>query len=798
MKKEKNGNISVITRITLSGAICFAALLVAGCNGPDSSQPDLAAVAYIAHGGFFTASGEPVEPTLERIRATQKHYIDLLKEAPKASAVPAELIFELVTDPIVANALYLDQLLLAVAPKKRAYWEGVNDATRLEYLVRLRGDEAPQMGETWHRGVPAEVAEKLEAAGVFVSVRVHNGGRVQASSGSSGDVVATPLVIDTEGDSYVAQCREEGVPIPNRVLDTSWDNLGQLTTRIGLSSTYDRAELWSYKSTSPTGTCLALSLSDDTKAPHLDLICLGTESGKACFFEGNENTPSRPEVGELFGGTALFGGICSDCHAGENSFIIHPDDPVFADLLMSDVQLMPLQWYEPLVQAGWPQNPGPMTSLGPVSEGQQKCTSCHVSGGAGRFPRVTELNGYCIEVVKYTVGDTMPPNGAEYHDFEDHGERIKQLCGMGDNGDFGPTNNTDDWKNVGAPTIATPIYECADVVGVQSLRLDGKVQLVVETANGAVKHDESRTVSNTSLEEFTIPGGLKKGDRVYASQLVDSTASPNSDTVVVRSYLDDYPDGVPKPSISPTVYECGERIAAHHLPGAQLKTWVDGAAPTPSEGGATGLSVAAASGPFQVGDQITLSQSLCGMESPASDPVTVIAAPRTLPAPTVSPLALYAGQVETVITALLPSTNLRVSEASFGVLENVTAWPMSWFAMKFYQTPFGPLQQGNVIKLQQELCGPSSEVTEITVQPCANLPAPTIVPAFDGDDFVILDQHVDGAVIRVWDASGEELGEGRGPDVDLGRSLSAGEQVNVTQEVFGCFSSEAYYTQVLN
>ena len=99
-------------------------------------------------------------------------------------------------------------------------------------------------------------------------------------------------------------------------------------------------------------------------------------------------------------------GTCSDCHAGENPYIVHPEKAPFIGLSNS---IASTGWHQPLVDASWPQNPGPTNLLDAVTS-TRTCDGCHTSGSAGRFPELsTELRGYCSAVLSSAVRETMPP-----------------------------------------------------------------------------------------------------------------------------------------------------------------------------------------------------------------------------------------------------------------------------------------------------------------------------------------------------------------------------------------------------
>jgi len=126
--------------------------------------------------------------------------------------------------------------------------------------------------------------------------------------------------------------------------------------------------------------------------------------------------------GTFIGGAALAnhpGGTCSDCHAGENPFSIHPGTALD---LGSALQVSGL-WYDPIIPAGWPENPSPINSPG-------VCATCHVAGGpGGRFPAVsTELSSYGNVVLANAINRTLPPGAAGSLSNDPHPIALPAMC----------------------------------------------------------------------------------------------------------------------------------------------------------------------------------------------------------------------------------------------------------------------------------------------------------------------------------------------------------------------------------
>jgi hypothetical protein len=186
------------------------------------------------------------------------------------------------------------------------------------------------------------------------------------------------------------------------------------------------AEIFTFESESPRGVCMALPRSAGNTIRLLGIICLGTYSSKSCFWDNQrnkqqfnipKNTPAP--LSEFAGGADLYlgsGGVCTDCHAGENPFVVHPRQPM--DL---GDKIIPRKWQQPLVHPEWPQNSGPTNILQGITlnPGEGSCLECPNRPPGMRFPEVsTALSQYCSIILRGAISTTMPPtspgNNASY------------------------------------------------------------------------------------------------------------------------------------------------------------------------------------------------------------------------------------------------------------------------------------------------------------------------------------------------------------------------------------------------
>jgi len=286
---------------------------------------------------------------------------------------------------------------------------------------------------------------------------------------------------------------------------------------------------------------------------------------------------------------------------------------------------------------------------------------------------------------------------------------------------------------------------------------------------------------------FAVPA-LRPGDRISARQKWHGILSAPSPTVIVRDWHVDYPGGLPAPTINPDlIYECADIIAVAHVPGAKVTVTVDGGSPV-TTGTATGWTgVWPGVRPFVVGNEFKAQIQMCPGEppSPWSAGVRAVPAPATIPPATFVPARIFAGQELISLTDLTNGshTKLMVSGMNAGGFTT----PISWFPNYDLKSAIGrALNLFDSVSARQGLCemGPITTIQQSS--PCTDLPAPRIEQAIPGARFVIVADSVPGARVRVYDASGAEIGDGSGSVILLSRPLVVGDMLTVVQQVGEC------------
>jgi len=766
-------------------------------NVPDQIDPHLV-VTTTGHGAFWTGEGRRVVPGKAEIRATQFDQIKRLLERAGASSVDWSTTPAFDGDDILRRSFYIERLIAATDARGGAAMYQVNGALRDRYLGTLLASRESDLTRPWPSAQPSRRA----------------GPRTRRQR----------LAITSSGAEYIQDCRDAGVPVPDVILDGAWTRQGTLQTDfVALPDT--TAELWSYESglEEPDGVCLALPRwKVDDVAAAFGVICLGRQSGASCYWDNpmGESFPRyQPvDIENFVGGTDLvgnMGGVCSDCHAGRNPFVVHPDGPAFKHLRVTDqVDLNPVTWHDPLVDGAWPQNPPPIRELGPVSNAfagypQQSCNNCHTGRVAGRFPPVRrkptgEMSDYCNVVIRNAIPDniidgppldidpltdswTMPPAGNIPEHFAQNADWLWREC----DGAFDAGTTTSNIPNpdvtLSPPRVVRPLYACTEGVAVDVMR-GADVTVTVAGTEYLIEDAEHSRI------DLGVPP-LEEGQAVSARQVYQG-AETQSDTAYVRSYRDDYPDGLPAPEIGPvTVYECAYTIGVSGVPRAKVEASADGTSGPETTTSPYGYAVAEAPGQITLNQELTATQRLCKDVSPPSAPVRSRQAPSVMPKPVMD--EVY-GKSTVHVTSWLEGAQGNISERSVGQLATIDSWPWNSYRTNIEYALGREIMAGDEFTATGGLPSPCAvqEQSDPTVaKDCSELGAPEIATPMPGDDFVLVIEAASDAVIDVW-ANGDHVGEGMGNVIMLSRALNSGETVLARQSVGECHSSSGYQVQV--
>lgn len=415
--------------MTAAAAIFLIALLVMLAPRPVHAQ-DEEPIAYVGHGAFFDRRGRQIVPTAEFVAQAQAWYRQRLLAALGDNQRGAFAVFErrlregLDTDGqarLVVEQRLLDWLV-ARAPRTVAYGRMRAKLNTLASQLRFRlprRDNLDELRRVEDFRLDPRIEERLRQPDLAI------GGPAF-------------LVTTNAGQDYLDECASHDVPIPPSINDlgpTKWRSMGFIPqAEQFIVST--PAEVRVYED--GDGMCIALPRYNNAQTMvNLDgVICLSRTTSKVCFWDNSMNNgpnfsfPAGQQIpigvpnlavdpaGRYQAGGAeieFADGVCTDCHAGENPYIIHPNADLGGGYLMgqlaADFPTFGPSRYDPIVGASWPQNQ--LSHAEPLVP--PGCVGCHrqpsAGGTAGRFPHLsTELNGsYCGTILQNAINRTMPP-----------------------------------------------------------------------------------------------------------------------------------------------------------------------------------------------------------------------------------------------------------------------------------------------------------------------------------------------------------------------------------------------------
>ena len=427
-------------KLTAALSVCLLAAILGVLWPQPARAQDREPIAAAGHGGFFGQDGRQIPLTLRFAAEAQTWYrnklLSGLTAAKKREFAAYEKRLRGGLKVAGQDALVLQhqalEWLLANTPSESLRLQTAGKVRALRYAMNWKLPEQDDL-KVVERREPftprPDVLKRLE------SLRI-----------KPADVMVRS-VTTSSGQAYLDECAAAGVPIPPtiNVMDpaglTGWKSQGFIPTGsqfiVGTP-----AEVRTYKSASPEGMCYALPrYTDSTQSTvFLDgVICMGKQSSKVCFWDNQWTVggsvqafqfpagtqipigvPSTPGGKYQGGGKEIEfgpGGVCTDCHAGENPYIIHPKSnlatsgaAVLWETLAGAPQNLPsmaVNRYDPLVGGAWPQNQ--LSQAGSTLPAE--CSACHVKGGNGRFPHLSnQISSYCNTILAQAITETMPPS----------------------------------------------------------------------------------------------------------------------------------------------------------------------------------------------------------------------------------------------------------------------------------------------------------------------------------------------------------------------------------------------------
>ena len=242
------------------------------------------------------------------------------------------------------------------------------------------------------------------------------------------------------------------------------------------------------------------------------------------------------------GASSLPEASCTDCHAGQNPYIIHPGTSLGMPKL-TDVPLFADGSTPPLVKPDWPQNPGPLNSTG-------TCAACHTSvGPGGAFPKISnQLIGYCGNVLRQATDRTMPPRSARSLAGDPHPRALLALCnqpplpivGVADIIWQHSNGQVHYWQNgqrLGSVDISIPDGGEWYLRGVGDVSGDGTADIMWQHSNGQVHYWPMKGGRRKGGIDISIPVSANGTSGASEMSAVTGRRTSSGSTATVRSSI---------------------------------------------------------------------------------------------------------------------------------------------------------------------------------------------------------------------------------------------------------------------
>lgn len=768
-------------------------VLISNCKKNNTIEPN--PNFSFAHGVLIGPDGV-FEPNANYILDIQNQFItkyedSLALEAKGRLGNIKKNIYSKVTDKVLARAIYLDWIVDNMSSKNPSTLSIANNSLRWYYVKNIQNDPIlPSGNENWSKGIERKIALELEQLGMNVMWEVRNG-----------------------SPKYIDDCLSAGVPVPDELLSDNWEPLGTLSQQIlALGSS---RELHMFLSDDPPGFCISMIsyLPEDDERPeneeHLDLICFGTQTDNACFFENVsiEITAGVPiDILDLNAKNELPGALnyCISCHPGENPFIVHPNDSVYFNayaLKGSFFETAPnlngtgTKMYKVVDAPDWPKNPPPFDDLNSI-DSEEKCTQCHTSLNAGRFPDFNQADAsdfsyYCNNILNAVLGNqvnfdaTMPLGDVDNEDkYFEQIDALRASCSNDDEGKIVDNKFDDDISVKSPPRIVDPLVQCAEKIYVENVEDEATITLFI---NGTVVEIKEQVEETPPLLEFTNFDEFIVGDKVHVTQSKTGMSTTSSTAVIVKDYKTIHPNGLPQPIIEPNIiYECADVISVlYDIPGLPLDVMVNGGTPFRAHTFAGYEVVYPNNSPFNIDDKFTARVLACDEESPLSIIVEAQEAPDNIEFAIINPESLYPGQTLINIGNLTYGTHSTLVNQNSEIVTSFS-WPLSWKNARISN----PISLTDGAFVAQEICDVNSgEPLRLTqVKPCDEVPVANIRDPRPGDDYIMVIGLIPGSRTHIYDSEGNELGDSNLGVVQLNRHLEAGEIITAFLQIGECIS----------
>jgi len=185
----------------------------------------------------------------------------------------------------------------------------------------------------------------------------------------------------SEPNAYAGECSAAGVPLPPDWGNAAWQLQGVLPQGRLFLQLGNPVQVYAYSDSNVSGACIALPRWSGASVT-LGIICQSATTARACFWDNRPHagsplfTPAQMAANSVQqdwvnGGDAglIGGGKCTNCHRGENVFVIHPGTPLQVGAPFDTSSHG--TWYQPNTSLGWTNPPATAFATG------GGCTGCH-------------------------------------------------------------------------------------------------------------------------------------------------------------------------------------------------------------------------------------------------------------------------------------------------------------------------------------------------------------------------------------------------------------------------------------
>ena len=401
------GRYAAVTVLLLGAMIGLRSAAVGQDNfslkgSPGSGVPEV----IFYHGMVLDRNQREIPPTIDNVSFVLRRFTEALASRSSSTA-NARLVDMLRTAPS-PEMDKTDELLRSVAIGRWLLQDP--DLPQKELLEPMLGALEVWATIPTREGIDVQLRNNTRLRGVLAAMNLK---LREANVLEETPPTTTP---------YMEECRAAQVPIPPDWGDERWkfqELLNQKDSFV-LDADKSTAEVWTFTDPDVPGLCVGLPRRSNTTHDIglFGIICQSDTTGKACFWdnvsrENNERLPSEEsehmKIATIHDGTMITEN-CTNCHRGENVFVIHPRTAVD---LSGEFDTKPqVDWYTPIpdqTQRKTWGNPGPMKGL-------TKCNGCHEipelaadNNDLSNNPR--EKSPYC-RILAQVVENKMPPGDA--------------------------------------------------------------------------------------------------------------------------------------------------------------------------------------------------------------------------------------------------------------------------------------------------------------------------------------------------------------------------------------------------